>query len=86
MWGITFIIHTKEQGHNLPHLHAKYQNSEIVLEIPSGKVLQGTLPPSKAKKACEWVKDNERLLVENWNALTEHGLELNDKYRVAPID
>lgn len=33
--GIRFIIHTAERGHNLPHLHAKYQGKEAVIEAPT---------------------------------------------------
>ena len=49
--GIHFIIHTAEHGHSKPHLHARYQSDEISLEIPSGKVLCGSLPPKQAKRA-----------------------------------
>ena len=49
--GITFVIHPKEQGHNKAHLHAKYNNSEVVIEIPTGIIITGNLPKDKNKLA-----------------------------------
>lgn len=68
--GIYFIIHPNEQGHKKPHLHAQYQDKQIVLEIPTGFVLAGNLPGKKAKKASEWVVENEDFLIQEWNKLT----------------
>lgn len=71
--GIRFIIHTAENGHNKPHLHAQYQQKEVVLEIPSGKVITGSINPKKMKLASEWVVANEAFLKQKWNELT-HGV------------
>ncbi len=68
--GIDFIIHPNEQGHNLGHLHAKYQGSEVVISIPDGRVLDGNIPPSKQKEAANWVVENKKYLTERWNELT----------------
>ena len=35
--------------HKSPHLHIRYQDDEAVYEIPSGTVLAGSIPPSKAR-------------------------------------
>ena len=67
--GITFIIHTAENGHNVPHLHARYQQQEVVLEIPSGRVMEGNLSPRKLKAASRWVVDNSSFLEEKWDEL-----------------
>ena len=67
---ISYIIHSNEQGHNKPHLHAKYQEQEIVLETPTGKVLAGNLPPSKSRKATQWVIEHTKYIEEKWNELS----------------
>ena len=64
-----FIIHCSEQGHNKAHLHAKYQQKEIVLEIPSGIIITGNLPTPRAKQASQWVQKNSDLLIKKWNEL-----------------
>lgn len=67
--GIKFIIHTSENGHNKPHLHAQYQQKEVVLEIPSGKVITGNINSKKMKLASEWVVTNEAFLKKNGTSL-----------------
>ena len=52
---IEYIIHSNEQGHNKAHLHARYQQREIVLEILSGIIITGNLPMPRAKQASLWV-------------------------------
>ena len=70
--GIEYIIHTNEVGkHNLPHLHAKYQNSEAVIELTTGKVLAGNLKPTQNRMASEWVIRNDEMLRNRWNELTK---------------
>ena len=72
--GIHFIIHTAENGHSKPHLHARYQNKEVVLEIPSGNTLTGNLPANKMKLASRWVVENQEYLKQKWNELTNCGI------------
>ena len=67
---ITYVIHTNEQGHNKPHLHAQYQDKEIIVEIPTGSILAGNLSGKKAKMASEWVVANSDFLSQKWNDLT----------------
>ena len=63
--GIRFIIHTAENGHNKPHLHAQYQQKEVVLEIPSGKVITGNIDSRKMKLASKWVVANRAFLKQS---------------------
>lgn len=67
---IKFTIHTNESGHNKPHLHAQYNENEIVIEIPSGKIIVGNLPPRKAKQASNWVVNNIDYVIHKWNDLS----------------
>ncbi|HJG30550.1 MAG TPA: DUF4160 domain-containing protein [Collinsella ihuae] len=69
--GIVFIIHTREKGHNKPHLHAEYQQYAVVLEIPTGKVIEGNLPPKKLKMASRWVAEHQDYLEEQWDLLVD---------------
>ena len=69
--GIRFYIHTAEDGHNKPHLHVSYQGKEIVLEIPTGKIITGKLNHKQQKIASEWVKENAEYLKGKWNELVD---------------
>ena len=53
--GVYFHIRTNEQNHVLPHIHAKYGEYWISIEINSGKILDGNLPNKQQKKAVEWL-------------------------------
>ena len=72
---IVYVIHTNEQGHNKPHLHAQYQDKEIVLEIPTGNVLGGNLARNKAKWASKWVQSHADYITTKWNELS-NGIKL----------
>ena len=64
---IIFEIRTKEKGHNIPHLHAKYENKEISISLIDFTVLDGKLPAKQAKIAVDWTKENILALKEKWN-------------------
>lgn len=69
--GIQFIVHTAENGHNKPHLHARYRNKEVVLEIPTGAVLAGNLESKKMGQASKWVRANASFLEKKWDELAK---------------
>jgi hypothetical protein len=54
------------QQHNAPHIHVVYQEDEAVIEIPSGTVLQGKLPPAKMKLVAAWVELRQEELMADW--------------------
>ena len=76
---ISFVIHSNEQGHNKPHLHAKYNSSEVVIEIPTGEIITGNLPKDKNKLASKWVIDNSDYLKSKWNELS-NGIKIPNEF------
>lgn len=54
------------QQHNSPHIHVVYQNDEAVIEIPSGSVLEGKLPPAKMKLVAAWIELRQEDLMADW--------------------
>ena len=65
---MTFEIRTKENGHNVPHVHANYNNLNISISLLDYKILAGNLPQKNQSMAIQWVKDNDEMLREKWNA------------------
>ncbi len=63
-----------EEGvnHNLPHIHAKYNEYEAVVAF-DGTVLSGDLPPKKMKLLQAWITIHEEDLKANWETLNESG-------------
>lgn len=54
------------QQHKTPHIHVHYQEHSAVIEIPSGAVLEGTLPKNKQKLVDAWVELRQEELLADW--------------------
>ena len=65
--GITFIVHSNEQNHTIPHVHAQYGEYEVSIAIESGEVLAGNLPSKNLKKAIKWVLGHQTKLQSDWS-------------------
>lgn len=66
--------------HNLPHIHAEFQDSEAVISL-EGEVLSGELPPKKIKLVLAWIEIHNDDLYANWKLLSE-GQEF---FRIDPL-
>ena len=55
--------------HNPPHFHATYGEFEAIVEIKSGKIIKGKLPPKAIKLVEEWRKKNLSGLNSAWIAV-----------------
>lgn len=63
-YGITIYMFYNE--HNPPHIYAKYQDFEVVIEIESGK-RNGKFPRRALSLINEWIEIHKSELIENWN-------------------
>lgn len=70
--GIIIEIRNKENGHNIPHIHAHYQGENISISLVDGSVLTGNIPKKNQKIAVAWVVDNLEMLRTTWE--NKHGL------------
>ena len=62
------VIRLFHGDHNPPHFHARYGDYEAVIELNSGKILGGRLPPRCRKLIEEWRKQHISELNLAWNA------------------
>lgn len=76
--GIRYFYHTKELRH-VPHIHAKYQDEEISIDILTLKVKGQFKNSKKQKKAVRYVKKNEKMLLDMYNKKT-NGIHVYDLY------
>ncbi len=52
--------------HSVPHIHAKYQEYEVVVSIPEGDILEGSLPNPKMKLLQAWIEiHRDELIVDS---------------------
>lgn len=66
-YGIIVSLYFLDRGkHKQPHLHARYQEHEVVLSIPAGKVLDGRLPANKMKLLLAWMEIHREELLADW--------------------
>ena len=75
-------IRMYHDDHNPPHFHAEYQGYEALIEIKSGKILEGQLPKKAVKIIKEWVEENQELLLKNW----ERAIELEPLEQIKGAD
>ena len=64
---IVLMYYFDDKKHHRPHIHAKYQDDEVVLSIPDGEVLEGSLPKSKLKLVLAWLEIHQDELMANWH-------------------
>lgn len=72
--GIRFEIRPKEQGHNVPHCHACFENQNLSISLIDFSILAGNIPQQKVNFAVRWVKENIDVLKVHW-----------DKYHVMEV-
>jgi len=69
------------QQHNLPHIHAKYSESEASISITDGEILAGELPRKQLRLVQAWIELHRDELLADWD------LALNGEkpYKIAPL-
>ena len=63
-YGIMIRMYWRD--HSPPHLHAIYQGFEALVEIETGAVIGGQLPPNALRIVQEWAVLRRLELMENW--------------------
>ncbi len=78
---IVYMYFMDNRQHKLPHIHVKYQDDEVVVSIPDGDVLEGSIPSSKMKLLQAWIELHKDELVANWELAVggEH------PYKIEPL-
>jgi len=56
------------ERHNVPHIHAKYNEYEIAIAF-DGKILEGEMPIKQLKFLQAWIAIHEEDLKANWELL-----------------
>lgn len=59
-----YYLDTKQ--HNWPHIHVKYQEQEGIYKIPTGELIEGSLPSNKERLVLAWIEIHKEDLMANW--------------------
>ena len=60
------IVQMYWRDHPPPHIHVLYQGFEAVVDIATGEIFGGRLPPNAARIVREWVLRRRVELMDNW--------------------
>ena len=78
-YGIRITMNTDE--HSPPHFHAEHGDGEASIDIRTGQVTVGHLPPRAYRLVQEWWELHQRELAENWARMEREEPLL----RIAPL-
>ncbi|MBO4293567.1 MAG: DUF4160 domain-containing protein [Clostridia bacterium] len=66
-YGIMIKMYFQQAEHNPPHIHAIYGEYIGAIDIKTGELLEGDLPPRALKLVQEWLKVNRNEVLKIWN-------------------
>jgi hypothetical protein len=66
-YGIVIKMYFQQAEHNPPHIHAIYGDDTASIDIQSGDICEGYLPPKALSMVREWIEINKAALLEMWN-------------------
>lgn len=64
-------IYFPPKDHNPPHFHVEYAEYNAQVEIKTGSILAGKLPPKARALTEEWRILNLEALLENWQLMVD---------------
>jgi hypothetical protein len=65
------LFYKDNKQHHVPHLHAEYQDQVAVFAIEDGRLLEGSLPPTKTKLVVAWIEIHREELLADWKLAVE---------------
>lgn len=67
--GVRIVIYLKD--HLPPHLHALFGGHEAQISIGTGDILNGTLPPAKARLVKAWLAAHRGQVAHLWREIRD---------------
>lgn len=65
-YGIVIRMYFLQSEHNPPHIHAIYGEDMAAIDIRTGLVLEGELPPKALQLVTEWMGLHKSELLSIW--------------------
>ena len=65
-YGIVIRMYFQQAEHNPPHIHALYGEDMAAIDIQTGEVLEGHLPPKALTLVREWMGIHKSELLRMW--------------------
>jgi len=78
---IIYMYFMDNRQHKKPHIHVQYQGQEVIVAIPDGEILEGSILNSKMKLVQAWIELHKDELVADWE-LASNGQQ---PYKIEPL-
>ena len=78
---IVYMYFMDNKQHKLPHIHVKYQDDEVIVAVPDGDILEGSIPNTKMKLLQAWIELHKDELLADW----ELAVSGQQPYKIAPL-
>ncbi len=65
-YGIVIRMYFQQAEHNPPHIHALYGDDVAAVDILTGDILEGHLPPKALSLVREWTEIHKDELLHMW--------------------
>ena len=65
-YGIIIRMYFQQSEHNPPHIHALYGDDVAAIDIQTGKIIEGHLPPKALSMVLEWTAIHREDLLHIW--------------------
>ena len=77
-YGIVIRMYFQQAEHNPPHIHALYGDDMAEVDIRTGEIIEGDLPPKASMMVREWIELNKIDLLNIW--------ETQEFKKLAPLE
>ena len=65
-YGIIIRMYFQQSEHNPPNIHALYGDDVAAIDIQTGKIIEGHLPPKASSMVSEWTELHKAELLHIW--------------------
>jgi hypothetical protein len=81
-YGIQVLMYFYDnEKHNLPHIHAEYQDFDASFSIEDGTILAGKFPPKQTKIIQAWIEIHKEDLLIDWKL----AIEGKEPFKIEPL-
>jgi len=63
---VIYLYYFDNERHNLPHIHAKFQDYDASFSIIDGELLSGEIPKNKQRLVQAWIEIHRESLLADW--------------------
>ncbi len=80
-YGIIIRLYFAPGEHNPPHFNAYYNEFKASIDIRTGEIIEGSLPPRQRKLVQAWAELHQEELTANW----ELAMNGDEPFKIQPL-